>query len=186
MKIEKMKNKKASDASFSDEEKEGFISRLLQLVGQRNIRTAAKDWDLPYSTLNNYINKGTSPSLKYMQIVANKENVSLDWLANGDKNFKFETPDAHYDDIELRHSWNLVFNSLNLCEVDKLIKLIHRKGIERLLTMAHEKQDIKDVIDKLHIRSSLKQAIKMALAGDESTDKEILQCITTLISQEKN
>lgn len=104
MKIEKMKNKKASDASFSDEEKEGFISRLLQLVGQRNIRTAAKDWGLPYSTLNNYINKGTSPSLKYMQIVANKENVSLDWLANGDKNFKFETPDAHYNDIELRHS----------------------------------------------------------------------------------
>ncbi len=33
--------------------------------------------------------------------------------------------------------------------------------------MAHEKQDIKDTIDKLHIRSSLKQAIKMALAGDE-------------------
>ncbi|WP_350304588.1 hypothetical protein [Photorhabdus viridis] len=52
--------------------------------------------------------------------------------------------------------------------------------------MIHEKQDIEELIDKLKIRSNLKQAIKVALDGNESTDKEILRYITTLISQEKN
>ncbi|NHB98814.1 hypothetical protein [Photorhabdus stackebrandtii] len=81
-------------------------------------------------------------------------------------------------------AWSLVLDSLDIKEAKTLIRLINRKGIERLLTMSHEKQDIEKLIDKLQMRSNLKQAIKVALAGNESTDEEILHYVTTLINQE--
>ncbi|QPN37564.1 hypothetical protein I5080_22235 [Salmonella enterica] len=50
-----------------DEGKDSFKERLHLLVGNRSLRAAAKAWDLPYSTLNNYFEKGTIPSLYVAQ-----------------------------------------------------------------------------------------------------------------------
>ncbi|MBS9428742.1 hypothetical protein [Photorhabdus akhurstii] len=114
----------------------------------------------------------------------------MEWLASGTPNEK-PTDDSQRDDTgygydELKTAWSLILDSLDVKEAKTLINLMHRKGIEGILTMIHEKQDIEELIDKLKIRSNLKQAIKVALDGNESTDKEILRYITTLISQEKN
>lgn len=69
----------------------------------------------------------------------------------------------------------MVFDSLDDSDATALIRAIHRKGVEGLLLAAQESLDAEDAIDKLQIRATLKQAIKMALAGDESTDQEILR-----------
>ncbi len=104
------------------------------------------------------------------------ENVSVEWLATGKAvDNKQETYSLDAD--ATRSAWLMVLDSLNNKDVTALIRAIHRKGIEGLLSAAQEPLDIEDSIDKLQIRPTLKQAIKIALAGDESTDKEILRRI---------
>lgn len=183
-------NNKTNEASFLEEGKETFKNRLKQLLKGRSLRAVSTEWQIPYSTLNNYFDKKTLPSLYVAQKIARIEGVSLEWLASGTPNEK-PTDDSQRDDTdygydELKTAWSLILDSLDVKEAKTLINLMHRKGIEGILTMIHEKQDIEELIDKLKIRSNLKQAIKVALDGNESTDKEILRYITTLISQEKN
>ncbi|CDH04181.1 putative Similar to regulatory protein of Escherichia coli O157:H7 [Xenorhabdus bovienii str. oregonense] len=179
-----MQRKKTDELSFRQGSKESFKSRLLTLIGNRSVRAAAIDWGLPYSTLNNYLTKETDPSFKAMLMVAEAEEISLDWLATGDDCSILRPKDKEEkreDSSVLRHTWNMVFDALNPEDINKLLKLIHRKGVEGLLTMTQTtqaRQDVEDVIDGLDIRPTLRQAIKVALAGDEATDKEILRRIS--------
>lgn len=76
-------HKKDEDFSFVAEGKDNFRQRLQNLIGNRSVRAAAKDWGVPVSTLNNYIHKGTEPSFKVVCLISNKERVSLNWLAYG-------------------------------------------------------------------------------------------------------
>lgn len=76
-------HKKDEDFSFVAEGKDNFRQRLQNLIGNRSVRAAAKDWGVPVSTLNNYIHKGTEPSFKVVCLISNKEHVSLNWLAYG-------------------------------------------------------------------------------------------------------
>lgn len=76
-------HKKDEDFSFVAEGKDNFRQRLQNLIGNRSVRSAAKDWGVPVSTLNNYIHKGTEPSFKVVCLISNKEHVSLNWLAYG-------------------------------------------------------------------------------------------------------
>ncbi|MEQ1966300.1 hypothetical protein ABLA30_04450 [Xenorhabdus nematophila] len=179
-----MQRKKTDELSFRQGTKESIKSRLLTLIGNRSVRAAATDWGLPYSTLNNYLTKETDPSFKAMQMVANAEGISLDWLATGG-NCSILRPEKEEakreDDDILRHTWNMVFDALNSDDINKLLKLIHRRGVEGLLTMTQTPQeilDIEDVINSLPIRDTLKQAIRVALPGDEAMDKEILRRIS--------
>jgi len=176
-----MKSKLNPEVSFADDEKESFKQRLQQLIGHRSVRAAARDWGLSVSTLNNYLTKGTEPALKVVQVVAKKEHVSLDWLANGiESSVQASPPPTTTQSIQsenhLRNKWLMVLDSLDEPDALALIKAIHRKGVEGLLsTTAAEQEDAEEIIDKMQIRPTLKQAIKMALAGDESTDQEILR-----------
>ncbi|WP_164119804.1 transcriptional regulator [Serratia marcescens] len=175
-----MKSKLSPEVSFADDEKESFKQRLQQLIGHRSVRAAARDWGLSVSTLNNYLTKGTEPALKVVQVVAKKERVSLDWLANGIESSTLAAPSVPtapsiQNDNHLRNMWLMVLDSLDEPDALALIKAIHRKGVEGLLSTTAEQEDAEDIIDKMKIRPTLKQAIKMALAGDESTDQEILR-----------
>ncbi|CDL79520.1 hypothetical protein [Xenorhabdus cabanillasii] len=179
-----MQRKKTDKLSFQQDSKESFKSRLLTLIGNRSVRAAATDWGLPYSTLNNYLTKETDPSFKAMQMVAEAEEVSLDWLATGN-NRSILRPEnkeeRREDNTVLRHTWNMVFDALNPRDINKLLRVIHRKGVEGVLSMTQTtqvRQDVEDVIDGLDIRPTLKQAIRVALAGDEATDQEILRRIS--------
>ncbi|MBJ3693618.1 hypothetical protein JGC73_25500, partial [Salmonella enterica subsp. enterica serovar Typhimurium] len=69
--------RKANEFAFDEERKENFIKRLKALVGTRSVRAAAKDWGLSFSTLNNYLSRGTEPSFIAMQAIAAKEHVTL-------------------------------------------------------------------------------------------------------------
>lgn len=173
-KEKKMKARNESKIAFHEERKESIAERLRALIKGRSIRAAAQTWDLSFSTLNNYLTRGTEPSLNVAIRIANVENVSVEWLATGIAvDNKQETSSLDAD--ATRNAWLMVLDSLDNKDATALIRAIHRKGVEGLLSAAQEPLDTEDSIDKLQIRPTLKQAIKMALAGDESTDKEILR-----------
>ena len=177
-----MKGKKSENVSFADATKETLIERIQELIQGRSIRSVSIEWGLPYSTLNNYLNKGTDPSFKAIQTIAEAEQVSLDWLAFGINKSELEPQkegDAPKMDRRLmKNSWDMVYESLSTDEISELLKAIHRKGIEGILKTSFMNDDsIENSIERLQIRPTLKQAIKLAIAGDESIDREILRRI---------
>ncbi|WP_072091973.1 helix-turn-helix domain-containing protein [Trabulsiella odontotermitis] len=87
--------RKENKFAFDEARKESFTARLKQLIGNRSVRAAAKEWGLSFSTLNNYITRGTEPSFVAMQAIASTEGVSLDWLA-----FGFESNKHHHCKLE--------------------------------------------------------------------------------------
>lgn len=175
-----MERKNSGDVSLSFTSKETLVDRIQTLIKGRSIRAVSLAWGLPYSTLNNYLNKGTDPSFKAIQVIAEAENVSLDWLAFGSNESELEppvdTPKYNKTSPVIRNAWDMVYESLSEHEINELLKVIHRKGIEGILQIT-KTDSLESSIDNLHIRPTLKQAIKLAMAGDESLDQEILRRI---------
>ncbi|WP_141109699.1 helix-turn-helix domain-containing protein [Escherichia albertii] len=178
--------------SLSERGKENFRERLVKLIGARSVRTAANDWGIPPSTLNNYIHKGTEPSFKIACLISNKEQVSLNWLAYGEEaDFKAGSPSnqttqpSHDITNELA---NELLKRASKEDRERLISAICDMGIKGILERlqhptGHAKQadsgldEQEKAIRSLNIRESLKDAICMALGGNEDIDKEILRRI---------
>lgn len=78
-----MSSIKEATVVIDDTEKESISARLRQLIGVRTVRAAAREWGLSFSTLNNYLTRGTEPSLNVAIKIANVEGVSVEWLATG-------------------------------------------------------------------------------------------------------
>ncbi|SQD03496.1 repressor protein [Escherichia coli] len=57
---------KGKSLSLPEVTKESIPERLRELIGKRSVRAAAKDWGLSFSTLNNYLTRGTEPSLSVL------------------------------------------------------------------------------------------------------------------------
>ncbi len=182
-----MNSKKMAKISFQDDQKESqtglsetFKDRLKLLIGERSIRTAAKDWGLSFSTLNNYLTKSTDPALSTVKSIAIQEGVSLDWLVNG-MEFSIEAKENAnlHDKNELLTVSNAMFGMMTTQQLSQLIMAITKKGVDGLLESVSAGIDynMDHSIDSLQIRPTLKQAIKLAMAGDESLDQEILRRI---------
>ncbi|HCN7697080.1 TPA: helix-turn-helix domain-containing protein [Escherichia coli] len=178
--------------SFVDRGKESFRERLVKLIGNRSVRTAASDWGIPPSTLNNYIHKGTEPSFKIACLISDKEQVSLNWLAYGKEPTTKEGSLSNQTAQPSPDITNELVNELlkrASTEIkEQLISAICDMGIKGILERLQQptrqtKQTDSDqdeqetAIRSLNIRESLKDAICMALAGNEETDKEILRRI---------
>lgn len=127
--------------SVCDEGKDTFKERLLLLVGSRSLRAASKAWELPYSTLNNYFEKGTIPSLYIAHRIAKTEGVSLEWLATGRGANEAVAAfnDKKQDCDNTKTAWQLMYEMLEPEEAKALLRLIHRKGIEHILSLDSEK-----------------------------------------------
>jgi hypothetical protein len=201
-----MNNKSTEDVSFPSDRKESFKQRLLQLIGNRSVRAAAIEWGLSVSTLNNYITKGTEPALKAVQLIANKERVSLDWLAGDapnkdlNSNLSNETVQVVHVDTsneasKLANAWMDIFHSLSTDEAQRLIRLFHRKGIENAIQLllastpaSHEQDDVDaalEAIEKLQTRNTLKGTLRSVLLmglenGNAEIDREILDGIESI------
>ncbi|MEM8184277.1 transcriptional regulator [Morganella morganii] len=176
-----MNGKNSEAVSLNATSKETLKDRLITLIGDRSVRSAAKDWSMSVSTLNNYLKRGTEPALNVINHIAKIEQVSLDWLANGYDQEK-TTPDnsatiyAHTSTSPLKDKWLMILESIDTTDAEALIRAIHRKGVEGLLNKESH-TTIEDMIDSLNIRATLKQAIKEAAKGDETLDQEILRRI---------
>lgn len=59
-------------------------SRLKELKGSRTLRQIAEVWDIPLSTVNGWIIRGSQPPIETAAKVAKAEGVNLQWLATGE------------------------------------------------------------------------------------------------------
>lgn len=138
----KMSEDKDSEFSFELDAKESFKQRLRELIGPRSVRSVARSWGLSFSTLNNYLNRGTDPSLSAVKAIAKAEGVSIDWLASGENHNQSNSIEIKsIDELhinspndKLSYAWLMVLESIEPSEALGLIKLIHRKGIERVIS----------------------------------------------------
>ena len=72
---------KERDVSLPHMGKESVRDRIKSLFKGRSLRKVSLDWDLPYSTLNNYFSRSATPSVDVLVKISKLENVSLNWLA---------------------------------------------------------------------------------------------------------
>ncbi|MEN3259880.1 transcriptional regulator [Sodalis endosymbiont of Spalangia cameroni] len=156
-----MSDEKTEAFALDGGSKESFRERLKMLIGDRSIRAAARGWGLSFSTLNNYLNKGTEPSFTVIRNIAHKEQISLDWLAFGSSS---ETPHnattnsgnrgVAEENGKLVAAWLMVLDSLEVQEAETILKIIHRKGIEWVISACNKTEIIhKDVAS--HVEKAL-------------------------------
>lgn len=69
--------------SSSDKIGETILDRLHKLVGDRPLRDVSEAWGIPRSTLNNYFYRGSHPKIDVLKRIAEKEEISFEWLVNG-------------------------------------------------------------------------------------------------------
>ncbi|MEG0233762.1 MAG: hypothetical protein RR429_13115 [Hafnia sp.] len=156
--------KKESEFSITTNGKESISERIRKLIGHRTVRAAAQDWGLPFSTLNNYLTRGTEPSLNVAMKVANIEGVSLEWLAAGERSedeeksrsYKADRNQPNHDnDIDngdvligrpsetiegaLASAWDLIFEALSPDERYDLIHVFFKIGVRGALAQLKEK-----------------------------------------------
>lgn len=157
-----MTDEKTNEFAFDGGSKESFRERLKMLIGERSIRAAARCWGLSFSTLNNYLNKGTEPSFTAIRSIAYKEQISLDWLAFGSddelsNNLKTRSGKTGIDDNDgkLMTAWLMVLDSLDAQEAQAILRIIHRKGIEGVISACMKT----DTANENNITSNIEKAL---------------------------
>lgn len=135
---------KQTEVAIQGSGKETLSERLRSLIGNRSARAAAQEWGLSFSTLNNYLNRGTEPSFSVAARIAEHEGVSIEWLAfGGELNSNMKGVIAKNEDTNsisssdmqdpARYAWLMVYESLDKKEVEALLRLIHKKGVDSIL-----------------------------------------------------
>ncbi|MFZ4221081.1 transcriptional regulator [Enterobacter ludwigii] len=140
-----MSKQKESNFSFEDGRKESISTRLRQLIGERSVRAAANDWGLSFSTLNNYLTRGTEPSLNVALKIANVEHVSVEWIATGESHTQAELDKpAEKTNELLRSTWISTFEFMSKAEVEALLKIIIRGGARGLIKLAEHEASLEE------------------------------------------
>ncbi|EAP9799843.1 XRE family transcriptional regulator [Salmonella enterica] len=172
--------------------KENLATRLRQLIDRhKSARAAAKAWGLSFSTLNNYLNRGTEPAFSVMQTIAIKEAVSLDWLAFGSSGVNVshrqltEQPNAADNDFA-----NELLRRAAPADKERLVNAICDIGIKGILSKLQQPdaqhdqpereyttQELETMIMALPVRESLKTAFAKGITAGEDADKEILRIL---------
>ncbi|WOD90936.1 helix-turn-helix transcriptional regulator [Klebsiella pneumoniae] len=157
-----MSSEKETNFSFDESVKESISTRIRQLIGTRTVRAAARAWGLSFSTLNNYLTRGTEPSLNVALKIANVEGVSVEWLATGVKGILIadESDVSHHeqkngldshgqnstysigytatplrDERFMALTWTMFFEALNSEEKSKLIDTFAKLGAKGVLAL---------------------------------------------------
>ncbi|WP_314140368.1 helix-turn-helix domain-containing protein [Buttiauxella noackiae] len=157
-----MNSKKQNEFSFSQLGKESIQERIKSLFNGRSLRKVSLDWDIPYSTLNNYFSRSATPSVDVLIKISELEKVSLTWLATGmdgvfavDECHRSSTEQVHEhlsadtgiegakfaftatplnDEKFLSLTWSMFFEALNLEEKRKLIDIYAKIGLKGVLS----------------------------------------------------
>ncbi|WP_370558594.1 helix-turn-helix domain-containing protein [Edwardsiella tarda] len=166
-----------------------FGSRLQILIGEQSYRAFADKCGMSEKVIRNYVKGVTYPSLDRLASIAKACDVSIEWLAFGtsceDKNtVNMTLPPEDSVQIPAPQSPDILqfmLNSITPEDRNQLITSLCNIGIKGVLQRLQQPQEqtgsAEMAIRALNIRASLKDAICMALAGDESTDREILRRI---------
>ncbi|EAS8628883.1 bacteriophage CI repressor [Salmonella enterica] len=139
--------RKTPEGTFLEEGKEPVIARIFKLVDRYPSRSeAARAWGINVGTLNNYYKrKHLNPTPRRSQLlkIAEKENVSIEWLASGEESYPDITPTEKdpkkpfdqneasehvHDDIDSKLS--MLLSLLRPQEKKDLFDVLGRKGAE--------------------------------------------------------
>lgn len=157
-----MSKTKESGFAINSYGKESVRERVRSLFNGRSLRQVSLDWDIPYSTLNNYFSREATPSMDVLIKIAETEEVSVEWLVTGrrviyieDEMHRSEVSEtaSFSKDIDLSSlsigftavpikderfmdlTWAMFFNSLSLDEKQELIDFFSKFGAKGVLTM---------------------------------------------------
>lgn len=158
-----MDNTKEIEISFTQCGKESIRDRIKSLFKGRSLRRVSLDWDLPYSTLNNYFARSATPSVDVLVKISDIEKVSLNWLATGREDIlaldesdspqddRKQTDMAGYaghdkilagatatplkDDKFMSLTWSMFFEALDHDEKAHLIDIYAKIGAKGVLTL---------------------------------------------------
>ena len=150
-----MTNSKVSDFTFEDSRKEKFVERLRALIDRhKSARAAAREWGLSFSTVNNYLNRGTEPSFFAIQSIAAKEGISLDWLAYG----SIESLGTHSSIVNEPHktesnpakdTWSMIFDSVSPDDQKLLLNFFLKEGVRGVVNALSPSEDISSELANL-------------------------------------
>ncbi|HGE8482847.1 helix-turn-helix domain containing protein [Serratia nevei] len=151
---------KETNVAFQDNAKESIQDRLKKLMGPRSLRKAASDWGFPYSTLNNYFAKGTTPGVDVVVRVAEIEQVSVQWLilgtddpSGGQIEQHEEQSHAGADEFQ---TLKVIWDNLEAKERSQLARLLGRKGADALTLLLDD-----DSLKLLMLSGEVRQAALM-------------------------
>ncbi|ECJ8609050.1 bacteriophage CI repressor [Salmonella enterica] len=171
--------------SLSDKQRETFLERLKELVRGRPLQQAADEWNVPKSTINNYFYRGSNPRTEVIKRIAQKENVSAQWLLGGEesrpKGDQKETvaispsqqPSQAKDTACPCDAGGQVllalWEALEPKEKTRLNKLLLRKGAEFLTLLLDE-----DNLNLLQAKGDQRRAALIMMQLDPVSIREIL------------
>ncbi|MGL9773630.1 MAG: hypothetical protein ACR5LG_06030 [Sodalis sp. (in: enterobacteria)] len=149
---------KTSNFAFDMDGKENFVARLKQLIGNRSARAAATEWGLSFSTLHNYLTRGTEPSYTVVQSITYKEHVSLDWLAfsllctqkevaSTSEILSINEESLIEDPLEA--TWHMIYKSLNKKDLEALIMPAFARRAKGVLALSGRKDDLDSLLLQL-------------------------------------
>lgn len=170
-----MTQPKETEFTIQANSKETIQDRLKQLFRGRNLRQVAKDWGLPYSTLNNYFSKGAKPGLDVVESICNKENASIEWLITGKETGGEKTSNSNAisskkaaDNTEsLRAAWGMAFEFMDKAEAAELLRIIISGGARRIINMAIDDTQADDAFRALSPELKAR-AIELIAAHEEA------------------
>lgn len=184
--IEKSVNNETDDSRIiSDTEIIRFGERLQSLIGKQSYRAFAEKCGMSEKVIRNYVKGITYPSLDRLASIAATCGVSREWLAFGshgeDKNTETIAASVAQGTSTPPDVLSFMLNSIAIEDKNQLITLLCNIGIKGVLQQlqqpSEQPESAEEAIRALNIRESLKDAICMALPGDEYTDREILRGI---------
>lgn len=142
-----MSRGKESEFALDDNSKESISGRLRKLIGKRSVRAASQAWGLSFSTLNNYLTRGTEPSLNVAIKIAKIENVTVEWLATGvseQKPSRQEGTENEKTKEFLRTTWMAAFELMGKAEAEALLKIIINGGTRGLIKLAEHESNLEE------------------------------------------
>ncbi|NUH52693.1 helix-turn-helix transcriptional regulator [Citrobacter portucalensis] len=176
-----------SDRTFHHDQIVRFAERLEKAMGTLNKSEIARRSGLSEASVRKYLRGDSYPTIDSAARVADACGVSLTWLLTGEQEQNHGTRndtefvekyDSQENAIELIVSLLGFVSSEDRNALATAASEIGIKGIlSRLQQSATVEQDTESVIRSLNTRESFKEAMCMALAGDEETDREILRGI---------
>lgn len=140
---------KERKCSFGDGLKEPIIERVFSLVERYPSRNeAAKAWGININTLQNYYKRrdlAPVPRTKLLEVIANHEGVSLEWLVDGigeppvntKKEHKKEHAISEFNDPDARLA--TLFSILSDEEKQSLFEIVVRKGVDTVLRLRDDR-----------------------------------------------
>lgn len=176
------------DRTFHNDQIVRFGERLEKAMGGLNKSEVARRSGLSEASVRKYLRGDSYPTIDSAARVADACGVSLMWLLTG----KSEQDDGSIQHKKNEQKFDVSENSIEF--IVSLLGFVSCKDRKALATAASEigikgilnrlatpvETDTETAIRNLNIRESLKDAMCEALAGNEETDREILQSIKSL------